>query len=96
MSAAGFGLANLPYGVFHRAGDAPRVGVRFGDAVLDLAALASEGLIDDPGGVFAQPSLTAFMAAGPEAWAATRARVARLLSGVDAGNRPSSHSTRCR
>ncbi len=84
MSAAGFGLANLPYGVFHRAGDAPRVGVRFGDAVLDLAALASEGLIDDPGGVFAQPSLTAFMAAGPEAWAATRARVARLLSGVDA------------
>ena len=84
MSAAGFGLANLPYGVFHRAGDAPRVGVRFGDGVLDLAALASEGLIDDPGGVFAQPSLTAFMAAGPEAWAATRARVARLLSGVDA------------
>jgi len=84
MSAAGFGLANLPYGVFHRAGDAPRVGVRFGDAVLDLAALASDGLLDDPDGVFARPSLNAFMAAGPAAWAATRARVARLLSGVDA------------
>jgi fumarylacetoacetase len=84
MSAAGFGLANLPYGVFHRAGDAPRVGVRFGDGVLDLAALASEGLLDDPDGVFARPSLNAFMAAGPAAWAATRARVARLLSGVDA------------
>src|SRR6185436_9157112 len=50
----------------------------------DLAALASEGLLDDPDGVFAQPSLNAFMAAGPEAWAATRARVVRLLSGVDA------------
>jgi len=84
MSAAGFGLANLPYGVFHRAGDAPRVGVRFGDAVLDLATLASDGLLDDPDGVFARPSLNAFMAAGPAAWAATRARVARLLSGVDA------------
>jgi len=88
MSAAGFGLANLPYGVFHRAGDAPRVGVRFGDAVLDLATLASDGLLDDPDGVFARPSLNAFMAAGPAAWAATRARVARLLSGVDAEPAP--------
>jgi fumarylacetoacetase len=80
----GFGLANLPYGVFRRAGEEPRVGVRYGDGVLDLAALAADGLIDDPAGAFAQPALNAFMARGPAVWAATRERVQRLLSGVDA------------
>jgi len=84
MSAGGFGRANLPYGIFRRAGEAPRVGVRFGDGVLDLAALAADGLLDDPGGTFAQPALNAFMARGPEAWAATRDRLGRLVSGVDA------------
>ena len=84
MSAGGYGLAHLPYGVFRRAGEPARVGLRFGDGVLDLAALAADGLLDDPGGVFAQPALNAFMAQGPAAWAATRERVVRLLSGVDA------------
>jgi fumarylacetoacetase len=80
----GFGVANLPYGVFRRAGEEPRVGVRYGDGVLDLAALADDGLIEDPSGALAQPSLNAFMAQGPRAWAATRERLQRLLSGVDA------------
>ena len=84
MTAGGFGLANLPYGVFRRAGEAPRAGVRFGDGVLDLAALAQDGLLDDPAGALAEPELNAFMALGPAAWAATRERVQRLLSGVDA------------
>ena len=86
MTVAGFGVANLPYGIFRRAGsgEPPRAGVRFEDGVLDLAVLAAEGLIDDPGGVFARPALNAFMASGPAAWAATRERVAGLLSGVDA------------
>jgi fumarylacetoacetase len=81
---SGFGLANLPYGVFRRAGEDARVGVRFGDGVLDLAALAGDGLLDDPAGAFAKPALNAFMAQGPAAWAATRERLGRLLSGVDA------------
>jgi fumarylacetoacetase len=80
----GFGAANLPYGVFRRAGEEPRVGVRFGDGVLDLAALAADGLLDDPGGAFAQPALNPFMAQGPAAWAVTRERLQRLVSGVDA------------
>jgi fumarylacetoacetase len=84
MSAEGYGTAHLPYGVFRPAGGAPRVGVRFEDGVLDLAALAADGLIDDLGGAFAEPALNAFMARGPAAWADTRARVERLLSGVDA------------
>ena len=67
MTAAGFGLANLPYGIFRRSGsgEPPRAGVRFEDGVLDLAVLASDGLIDDPRGVFDQPSLNAFLAPAP-------------------------------
>ena len=80
----GFGLANLPYGVFRRRHGAPRVGVRYRDGVVDLAGLAHDGLLDDHGGVFARPSLNAFMARGPQAWAQTRTAVQRLLSGVDA------------
>jgi len=84
MTAGGFGRANLPYGIFRRAGEPARVGVRFGEGVLDLATLAADGLLDDPGGAFAQPALNAFMACGPAAWAAARERLQRLVSGVDA------------
>jgi fumarylacetoacetase len=84
MSGGGYGPANLPYGIFRRAGEPARVGVRFGDGVLDLPALAADGLLDDPDGAFAQPALNAFMARGPAAWARTRERLQRLVSGVDA------------
>jgi fumarylacetoacetase len=84
MSAGGFGGANLPYGIFRRAGEPARVGVRFGDGVLDLQALAADGLLDDPTGAFGQPALNAFMERGPEAWSQTRERLQRLVSGVDA------------
>src|SRR4051812_39767765 len=84
MSGGGYGPANLPYGVFRRAGGPARVGVRFGDGVLDLPALAADGLLDDPDGAFAQPALNAFMARGPAVWARTRERLQRLVSGVDA------------
>jgi fumarylacetoacetase len=71
----GFGLANLPYGVFTPAGGgAPRTGVRIGDQVLDLAAVT-----DDP--VHATGSLNVAMARGPRAWAELRARVTDLLTG---------------
>src|SRR3954470_17275228 len=84
MSAGSFGRANLPYGVFRRAGEPARVGVRFGDGVLDLAALADDGLLDDPDGAFAQPALNAFMARGAAMGAQRRERLERLVSGVDA------------
>ena len=32
-----WGVGNLPYGVFSCPGERPRVGVRYGDRVLDLA-----------------------------------------------------------
>src|SRR5262249_58973479 len=61
-----FPVQNLPYGVFARPGEAPRVGVAIGDQVLDLAGLAHAGLLAALGW-FAAPSLNAFMAAGPAA-----------------------------
>jgi fumarylacetoacetase len=69
-----FGLANLPYGVFSTPGTAPRVGVRVGDSVVDLAA----GLGDD---VFASPSLNPFMEEGHARWVEVRERVLDLVSG---------------
>jgi fumarylacetoacetase len=69
-----FGTANLPYGVFSLGGDAPRVGVRVGDSVLDLA----RALGDD---VFAAPSLNPFMAQGYDRWVAVRERLTSLVTG---------------
>lgn len=69
-----FGLDNLPYGVFSTGGAGPRVGVRVGDSVVDLALL----LGDD---VFAASSLNPFMAQGPRRWARARAQIQSLLGG---------------
>ncbi|MBO0801706.1 MAG: fumarylacetoacetase [Nocardiopsaceae bacterium] len=68
-----FGLDNLPYGVYSAGAAAPRVCVRAGDAVIDLAEL----LGDD---VFAAPSLNPFMAAGPRRWAWARGRIGELIA----------------
>jgi fumarylacetoacetase len=64
------------YGVFRRAGEAPRVGARDGDAVVDLTALD----LGEPPELFAAPSLGPLMAAGPGAWG----RVAEALAAADA------------
>jgi fumarylacetoacetase len=78
-----FPIQNLPYGVFRRGGEPPRVGVAIGDQVLDLALLEEHGLLDVPSlrgrRVFAAPALNAFMALGPAAWDEARIRISRLL-----------------
>jgi fumarylacetoacetase len=93
---SGFGPEHLPYGVFRRAGEAARVGeavraggaarvgARLGDRILDLAALAAEGLLPADPALFAQPSLNAFMAAGPDTWRTVRHALRALVSGPDA------------
>jgi len=70
---SGFGADHLPYGVFATPGTSPRVGVRIGDHVLDLAG----ALGDD---VFAHPSLNPFLAQGRAAWTAVRDRVTTLVT----------------
>ncbi len=77
-----FPIQNLPYGVFSTAAyRVPRVGVAIGDYVLDLAVLENEGLIDlsPASNIFAQGSINAFMALGPQIWSKTRARISELL-----------------
>ncbi len=44
-----FDVDNLPYGVFSRPGEEPRVGVRIGDHVLDVAPLAEDDRPVPPG-----------------------------------------------
>jgi fumarylacetoacetase len=68
-----YGLDNLPYGVFAPRGGPPRVGVRAGDSVVDLAA----ALRDE---VFAAPALNPFMAEGPARWAAARVHLTELIT----------------
>jgi fumarylacetoacetase len=81
---SGFSAEHLPFGVFSVDGGAaaPRVGVRIGDHLLDLAELAREGVggLDAlVGATGAAPSLNPFMALGPERWAATRAALTELV-----------------
>jgi fumarylacetoacetase len=77
-TSGGFGLDHLPYGVFSVAGDRRRVGVRFHDTVIDLAAATGRPELD-------QPSLNPLMALGAEVWRETRAEVAAL---AEAGAAP--------
>jgi fumarylacetoacetase len=76
--ADGFGLDHLPYGVFSVAGGPRRVGVRHDDEdgawVVDL-----HGETGRP--EFAEPSLNAFMALGPDVWRQTRDEVRSLIEG---------------
>jgi fumarylacetoacetase len=63
----GFGVDNLPYGVFSRRGEPPRIGVRYEDAVLEVGR---------------EPNLNALMTRGPGAWEETRGRAReRIESG---------------
>jgi len=81
-ATSGFPIQNLPYGVFSTAvSPGLRVGVAIGDHVLDLAVLEGEGLLDPAPAfdVFAQSSLNAFMALGPQVWSTTRTRISELL-----------------
>ncbi len=74
-----FDVDNLPYGVFSRAGEEPRVGVRIGDLVLDLSPVAAAEMLDVHH-VFQEASLNALMAEGPRVGASVRRWVTGLLT----------------
>jgi fumarylacetoacetase len=88
--AGDFPLQNLPFAAFRRSGSGEsfRGGVAIGDAVLDLGALQTLGVLQGNAGqalaLCTQPTLNAFMAAGPEASAALRAA---LFTGLRSGSR---------
>jgi len=75
--AAGFGLDHLPYGVYSTEGATPRVGVRYGDTVVDAATVTGRDEL-------AQPTLNAFLALGPDAWAEARSLLTERVPDADA------------
>jgi fumarylacetoacetase len=64
----------LPYCVFSRGPDSPRVGAGFGAYIIDL-----HRMFGDP--IFAGPSLNAFMSRGPRSWQRTRERLVGSVRG---------------
>jgi fumarylacetoacetase len=78
--ASGFGIEALPYGVFSVGGGTPRLGVRIGDRVLDLAPVAEAVGADAYVGLFNRASLNPFMAQGPTVCTEARGRIVEWLT----------------
>jgi fumarylacetoacetase len=77
----GWGLDNLPYGVFD-AGDGRRLGVALGDEVVDVGALAAahgSALVD----VLDVPSLDPLLAGSPALWRRVREALTGWLGSPD-------------
>lgn len=79
-----FPIQNLPYGVFRREGEAPRMGVAIGDRILDVTAALKAGLLrgeaEAAAKLAAGPTLNALMAAKPALHAALRRQLSQLLN----------------
>ncbi len=80
-AGSGFGLANLPYGVYSTSENGERrCATRVGDTVVDLASVldrrdrAAHAL-------FASGSLARFMRTGPAKWAQVREELQQILTG---------------
>ncbi|MFS3130192.1 fumarylacetoacetase [Nocardioides sp. Bht2] len=78
-----YDVDNLPYGVFTRPSEEPRVGARVGEFVLDLAPLAAADLLEIAHAL-EQPSLNRLMACGLEQLADLRGWLIDVLT-TDAG-----------
>jgi len=74
-----FDVDNLPYGVFSRSGEEPRVGVRIGDLVLDLSPVAAAEMLDAHH-VFQEASLNRLMAEGRQVRDSLRRWITGLLT----------------
>ncbi|NYH43788.1 fumarylacetoacetase [Micromonospora jinlongensis] len=80
-----YGVTNLPYGVFRSDEGQPRIGVRIGSWVFDLAAAEAADLVL-AAGALRRPTLNDFMALGRPQWTAVRQRITELLT--DPAHRP--------
>ncbi|HEY5833756.1 fumarylacetoacetase [Streptomyces sp.] len=77
-----FGVGNLPYGVFSTAADPRRrLGVAYGDHVLDAGAAArATGAPGGLAGLLGAPSLNPLLAAGRPTWRRARAALTEWLT----------------
>ena len=81
-----FPIQNLPFGIFQRQGETPRMGVAIGGHVLDVAALAGAGLLDEldlPLGIYFADSLNPLLELDRAVWRELRSRLAALLDAKD-------------
>jgi fumarylacetoacetase len=74
-----FDIDNLPYGVFTTGDEAPRVGARIGDQVLDLAPVAAADMLE-VAHVFEAAALTPLLGLGRSTWTSVRAWLTGLLT----------------
>ena len=84
FTGADFPIQNLPFGVFRRQGEEPRVGVAIGDRILDVAGMLSAGLlanesVRDAAEACVSGSLNRLMALGAGPRRALRRRLHALL-----------------
>jgi fumarylacetoacetase len=79
-----FPIENLPFGIFKPRNGPARVGVAFGDLVLDLALLEERGHFRFPefdgGPVFSADALNPFLALGRPVWRKARETIQHLLA----------------
>ncbi|MBX6750801.1 MAG: fumarylacetoacetase [Micromonosporaceae bacterium] len=79
-----FGVATLPYGVFATGAGTPRVGVRVGEQVLDVAAVAeADGRVPELAAAFGAATLNPLLSLGRPAWRRARAWLTELLTQPD-------------
>ena len=83
-SESGFGLENLPYGVFSRADLTRHIGVRVGHFILDLTLLEKHGFIDlGDNAVFSCGALNCLASQGEPIWSTVREVITALLTRHD-------------
>lgn len=84
-STGDFSIHNLPFGIFSTGSDAPRAGVRIGDHIVDLKALAADSAaeqlktIQSSAATFAQPTLNAFAELGRTVHRGVRSELQSIL-----------------
>ncbi|HET8560435.1 MAG TPA: fumarylacetoacetate hydrolase family protein, partial [Marmoricola sp.] len=78
-AGSSYDVDNLPYGVFSQGDEPPRVGVRIGDHVLDVAPVAAGEMLESAH-VFEAPSLDPLLALGRRSWESMRAWLTQLLT----------------
>jgi fumarylacetoacetase len=76
-----FPIQNLPFGVFARGRTTARIGVAIGQMILDCAAVAHAGFLNDccEPELLQAPALNPLLAAGRPAWLQLRERLSELL-----------------
>lgn len=78
-----FPIQNLPYGIFQKNSQNPRIGTAIGDYVLDLSVIDEAGLLNGTGAeakkIFSASTLNPFLEIGRPVWTAVRKKLQYLL-----------------